>query len=45
MRRDHLKARIELIIGELTKRIAALLQTKEDRNVLEIRLHGVFGNL
>lgn len=45
MRRDQLKARILVIIGGLTERIAALLKAKGMGEELEIRLHGVFGNL
>lgn len=45
MRRDNLKARTLMVIHELTKRIMSLLGSRSDSEELEIRLHGVLGNL
>jgi len=45
MRRDNLKARTLMVIHELTKRIMAYLGGRSDSEELEIRLHGVLGNL
>lgn len=45
MRRDNLKARTLMVIHELTKRIMASLGSRSDSEEIEIRLHGVLGNL
>ena len=45
MRRDHLKARVTMVMGELTKRISARLEGRLGADELEIRLWAVLGNL
>jgi len=44
MRRDHLHARISMIIHELTRRILGCIASDFDRDELEIRLRGVLGS-